>query len=266
MDSSVTYNWTENTDDELKRTLADTIVTINEKYSYHIEFQMTEEGDIILRMLEYGFHHAMKSRNGLDEIDFPEPMTVYLYDRESFPDEYELRIHFGRQGTFSYRVPVYKYLNHSMDELDQRKLIVLLPFQLLKLRRTIERERTEAARLSEMILLLYHHIYDGYEELENEGVSDMAEEALILDIDILEYEIKKLTKANEKLEEKTRQLENQNKKQAGKLKNQEEQMKNQEDNIYQLVKCLSATCSPEEIAAKTNIPAETIVEILHADR
>ena len=38
-DSTITYNWTEFQDDELRRTLADTILTINDWYSYHIEAQ-----------------------------------------------------------------------------------------------------------------------------------------------------------------------------------------------------------------------------------
>lgn len=96
-DSNVSYHWTENTDNELKKTLADTIVTINQCHSYHIEFQMAKDGDILLRVLEYGFHHAIRSTGSQDTIRFPEPLIVYLYDSESFPDEYTLQISFGEQ-------------------------------------------------------------------------------------------------------------------------------------------------------------------------
>ena len=277
VDSEVTYNWTENTDDELKRTLADTIVTINQCHSYHIEFQMTIDGDIIMRILEYGFRHAMNRQTGLDVIHFPEPLIVYLYDRESFPDEYTLKIHFGKQGVFDYKVPVFKYLNQPMEELNRKKLIVLLPFQLLRLRRAIEKERTqenmgalkklishdildslkknvdagnithtEAGKLSRMVLHLYHHIYDGYEELEEEGVGLMAEEALIFDIDILDHEIKKLTQANQFLEEEKQALGETN--QALK----EEKQKLQEEK-KRLLELLSRTHTPEEIEQETGI-------------
>lgn len=196
IDSKVTYHWTENTDDELKRTLADTIVTINGLHSYHIEFQMTKDGDIILRMLEYGFHHAVRTA-GIDTICFPEPLVIYLYNRESLPDEYSLRIKFGTQGEYIYKVPVYKYLEKSLEELNRKKMIILIPFQLLKLRQAIEKERTkenmnalkklithdimdslnanveaknitqiESMQLRSMILYLYQHIYGGYEELK----------------------------------------------------------------------------------------------------
>lgn len=62
LDSEVTYNWTEHEDDDLRKTLADTIITIGGVSSYHLEFQMSEDGSITFRILEYGFNHAIKNR------------------------------------------------------------------------------------------------------------------------------------------------------------------------------------------------------------
>ncbi len=45
-DSKITYNWTEHENKDLKRTLADSILTINGRDSYHIEAQMTEDEEI----------------------------------------------------------------------------------------------------------------------------------------------------------------------------------------------------------------------------
>ena len=42
-----------------------------------------------------------------------------------------------------------------------------------------------------MTLQLYRHIYQKYDEMEKEGVNALAEEALILNIDIIEQEHKK---------------------------------------------------------------------------
>ena len=50
LDSPVEYNWTEHTSDDLRRTLADTIITVGTVKSYHVEFQMSEDGDLILRI------------------------------------------------------------------------------------------------------------------------------------------------------------------------------------------------------------------------
>jgi hypothetical protein len=53
LESRVTYNWTEHVDDELKKTISDTIVTINDSDSYHIEAQMyKDDNSILLRMFD----------------------------------------------------------------------------------------------------------------------------------------------------------------------------------------------------------------------
>lgn len=129
---------------------------------------------------------------------------------------------------------------------------MLIPFQLVRLRKAIEKERTrenlealkrlvthdiigsinenvaagylnliEGEKLRQMTLKLYCHIYDKYEEMEEEGVNAALEEALILDIDIWEQKMKKrekelaekrcqLENAKQRLEDTERQLENAN--------------------------------------------------------
>lgn len=280
VDSKVTYHWTEHTDHELKRTLADTIITINDQHSYHIEFQMTKDGDIILRMLEYGFSHALKNTD-MDTLCFPEPLVIYLYNKEHLPDEYSMRIRFGRQAEQIYKVPVYKYQEKSFEELNSKKLIVLIPFQLLKLRQAIEKQRTkenmyalknlithdimdsltrnveagnitetECMKLRSMILHLYRHIYGSYEELNQEGVNQMAEEALIFDIDILDYKIRKLEESFEALENKKQSLESKN------------QSLESENEIWKLY---ARGFSPEMITEKTGFSLEFIHNILDSE-
>ena len=218
LDSTVTYRWTEHEDDELKKTIADAIVTINESDSYHIEFQMTVDVEIVIRIFQYGLGHAVKNRSdGAMVLRFPCPIVIYLYDDQNVPDELELTVEFEGQGTFDYRVPTVKYQQMDGEELNRRKMIVLVPFQLLRLRRVIEKERTpetmealknlifhdiikvisenveagnigrvDGQKLVQMTKRLYDHIYGGYTEMEEYGVDDMMEEYLILDADIQE--------------------------------------------------------------------------------
>ncbi len=193
LDSHVTYHWTEHHDEDLRRTLADTIITINHTDSYHIEIQMYPDQEIVMRVFEYGYRHAVSTRNDTDILVFPSPMILYLYEDGNAPEYHEMVIDFGEQGTFTYRVPTFKYLKMSMEELKQRKLIVLIPFQLLRLRKAIEKERTsqnleklkylinhdiigtvreniavgnitalEGQKLQRITLQLYQHIYEKY--------------------------------------------------------------------------------------------------------
>ena len=147
-DSKITYNWTEHEDKDLKRTLADSILTINGRDSYHIEAQMTEDEEIVFRFIEYGFGHAYKNRTfvkGGERMVFPRPCILYLDEgkKDTIPDEYALTLLFEDQGEFTYKVPLVKLQNISVEELNEKKLIALLPFQLLKLRKNIENLRTK---------------------------------------------------------------------------------------------------------------------------
>lgn len=223
-DSTITYNWTEFVDTKLRRTLADTILTINGKHSYHIEAQMEQDEDIVFRVFDYGYHHAGNVRTTNDEyyvLRFPEPKIIYLYTTKDIPDTYTLRLDFGSQGYFDYQVPVLKYLETSIKELNQRKLVILIPFQLLKLRKLLQKDRSsanllalqklieddilgsietnlllenisvnDAYKLQRLTKQLYDYIYAHYAEMEE--LNNMTDESLLLDIDIIEMNYEKL--------------------------------------------------------------------------
>ena len=146
--SKITYNWTEHEDKELKRTLSDSILTINDRDIYHIEAQMTEDEEIVFRVFEYGFGHACKNRTIIsdgEQMVFPKPCIVYLDEgkKDKIPDEYTLILKFEDQGDFIYKVPVFKLQSISLQELNDKKLIALLPFLLLKLRKKMEKIRNK---------------------------------------------------------------------------------------------------------------------------
>ncbi|WP_394924132.1 hypothetical protein [uncultured Robinsoniella sp.] len=283
-DSIVEYNWTEHVDKDLRRTIADTIITINHTDSYHLEAQMYQDEQIVLRMFEYGYHHSMRSRQFQDTIIFPEPVIIYLADNyEKIPDYYLLNIEFKGQGEFSYKVPTIKYLSEQLEELNRNKMIILIPFQLLRLRKALKKERSneniealkkliktdiigsiieneklgnitkdDARRLKRLTLQLYHHIYDRYEELEERGVSEMVEEALVLDIDIIEYE------NNKKLEELKEKLEKEK---------QEEitQITEQKNKELKAMRLLLEQKSKDEIKKETGLTDEQLMALLKGE-
>lgn len=216
--STITYNWTEFEDNELRKTLADTIITINNLHSYHLEAQMSIDENIIFRVFDYGYSHA--KRNFQDEfhsytLQFPEPKIIYLYAESDIPDTYILTLDFGTQGSFEYKVPTMNYQKITTEELNQKKMIILIPFSLLKLRNTLEKERSpenlvrlqtliqndiihsidnnlrvgnitmdDARKLRSLTHKLYSHLYAHYEEMEE--LNEMTDESLLLDIEIIE--------------------------------------------------------------------------------
>ena len=207
LDSTITYNWTEFEDKELKKVLADTIITINGIFSYHIEAQMAEDEDIIFRVFEYGYGHAGRNSSksdGLYILRFPEPKIIYFCTKGNVPEKFTLQLDFGSQGTFLYQVSTFNYLKTTPSELTEKKLIILIPFELLKLCEIMKKEHTpenpealknliqndiigsinenlrvenitldDARRLRRLTHKLYEHIYSHYEETED--LNDMTD-------------------------------------------------------------------------------------------
>jgi len=242
--SNITYNWTEHEDKELKRTLADSILTINGRDSYHIEAQMTEDEEIVFRFIEYGFGHAFRNRtfiSGGEKMVFPRPCILYLDEgrKDKLPDEYTLIMQFENQGEFAYKVPVVKLQNMSAAELNNKKLIALLPFQLLKLRKKIENLRTkenleelqklvvndiieliqmnenvgnishtDALNLIDLTRKLYMKIYSKYKELEEFTVR-LYDQSMELAGDKYEKTIEELEEENSDLKDTIRKLQEQ---------------------------------------------------------
>lgn len=214
-DSTVEYNWTESVDNTLKRTLSDTIITINHVNSYHLEAQMTHDKNIVFRVFEYGFRHAGRTVDydgELRVLRFPEPRIIYLYSETEIPEKYTLRLQFEKQQHFDYEVSTANLQNVSVEELHQRKLILLIPFQLLKMRTAVQKKLTpevieqlknllfhdilegiqnsvnygditprDASRLLDVTGKLLHHLYDEYEDIKKE-VCNMYDQSLELEV------------------------------------------------------------------------------------
>ena len=233
-DAPISYNWTEHINDDMRTCLADTIITIGQSHSYHIEAQMSLDENIVLRVFDYGFGHARKQSINQHTEDltsqtlyFPEPKVILLYSKSPAPDEYTLHLDFGAQGSFLYKVTTFKYLDTTSEQLTKKKMIILIPFELLKLRKVIEKSRTpenlsalqhlikhdiieaiqinldagnitvdDAIKLRRLAHKLYQHIYSHYEEMEE--LNEMTDESLMLDVEIMQKEHDKAMAVKEK--------------------------------------------------------------------
>lgn len=220
LDSKISYNWTEFEDDRLRRILADTILTINGTHSYHMEAQMEKDNAIVFRVFDYGFQHANRMRvtdaeNGTYVLRFPEPVVIYLYYEGIVPDIYTLTLERDNGEIMcEYNVPVVKVQDISAEELSERKMIVLLPFHILKLRQLIKKktigealpelkriinddiigninrnvelgniELEDAVKLKKYLIALRQYLSRYHKELE--AMKDMTDESFMTDVDIL---------------------------------------------------------------------------------
>lgn len=232
-DSKLTYNWTENIKNSLEKTIADTIITVNDTEKFHAEVQINNDSTIAMRVFDYGYQDALKYKKiETDRIilEFPQSKVIFLEHNNSTPNSIILELRFKNQGKYEYTVPTMKFLDYSIDELNNQHLVILLPLYLLKLRKEIEKEQSKENALKLKTLIndgiiksiednekagnithddtiiligllekLYTHLYGNIQKFKEEGVKDMLTEKLILDIDRVIY---KAEKDKEKAEEK----------------------------------------------------------------
>lgn len=221
MDSDVTYNWTDLIKDDLRRILADTIITVNGTDRYHFEAQMSDDKSIVFRMMDYGFMNAKQvwERNLYSEnnysnvrLSFPKQRVIYLYHENPIPDELTISIEFEDQGEFLYRIKTVDFLNESIEDINNKNMIILIPFALLKLRKTFYEVRSQenidalkslfwddiigsidrnkelgnitdidASMLKGLCFKLFQHIYSEFKE--SEEVCSVRDQSIILEIE-----------------------------------------------------------------------------------
>ena len=143
-ESELTHLSTENVDGNLKRTLADIIISIKTDghvRRFHLEAQTDDDHIIVIRVFEYGFRDALRhkfSKGNRITLPFPTPAIIFLEHTDSTPDEVILELDFGKHGKIDYPVRIMKFLKYSIDELCEKRMTILLPLYLLKLRREVE--------------------------------------------------------------------------------------------------------------------------------
>ena len=172
---------------------------------------------IVFRVFEYGYRHAEMNRiqiTGACIPPFPEPRIIYLSSNGNTPDRYTVQLDFGTQGSFDYTVSAFKYLDTAITELNEKKMVILIPFQLLKFRELMKQKRSpenlralkslikndiigsinenlrvgnitleDALKLKRYTQTLYDYLYSHYDETED--FDDMTDESYMTDIDII---------------------------------------------------------------------------------
>lgn len=214
VNSKVTYLSTEGVSDNYKDMRSDVMIKIENGDIYHMEAQMYKDENIVFRVFGYGYMNALQSKEE-NTLKFPEPKIIYLYsENDDIPKELELKLDFGSQGEFIYKVGTFDYIRTSVDEINNKKLVLLIPFQLLRLRKKLSKKRDEstidelkrilindilesikvnlecgniesgdAYRLKECTVILYHYLYSKYAEMESGGVNSMVDDMLELEVD-----------------------------------------------------------------------------------
>jgi len=114
----------------------------NKKHYYHIEFQIKNDNDMIIRTFEYGFNYAKEvaRTEGIDRnvLYFPKQRVIYMEENRNIEDILNMTIIFPNSQEVNYFVPVIKYWKYDIDKLKSQGMYPLIPLQLFKLRKVLQ--------------------------------------------------------------------------------------------------------------------------------
>ena len=157
---------------------------------YHIECQSTDDSTMEIRMVEYDFVIALEHRkkiNGKYRIEFPRSCVLYLRCGKNTPDFLEVEMVLPDGKMCEYRVPTVKVQNYTKDIIFEKKLLLLLPFYIMryeKAARIIDKNPEKLQRLLDE----YEDIRKNLEkELSTSGRAELYTDLNKLIIRISEY-------------------------------------------------------------------------------
>ncbi|MDR0936265.1 MAG: hypothetical protein LBM98_06260 [Oscillospiraceae bacterium] len=153
LDGEVFYPNTEQIFDNLSKQYADIIISIRangREYSFLLEAQSDNDGNMLIRVFSYGYQFALGNKvtvENITTIELPAAIVIYLNPNGNTPKREILRFKFPDGKTVDYVVNSLLLLNYSPEELAARNMELLLPFQLLKLRKQIDGARSHEQRV-----------------------------------------------------------------------------------------------------------------------
>ena len=147
-----------NTEESFTSQFMDLSVLVAGTDYYHIECQMKNDHQMVIRMLSYDLHFAMQhceaEQDATGEMILRFPRSVVLYPEKNgkIPDRLRCRIIFQDDSEHTYQVPTVKMQDYSMEEIQKKHLILFLPYVLLRLRPQLEsRNRINKEELTSLV-------------------------------------------------------------------------------------------------------------------
>ena len=164
--------------------LMDFAVLVGGTDYYHIECQMENDKDMVIRMVAYDFHFAMQHCTSTEPatgeivMRFPDSVVIYSEKNKNLPDTLRCRIIFSDKSEHIYQIPTVKIQSYSLDDIHQKHLNFFLPYTLLRFRPLLKSKKQIDEK--ELTYFVEKIIVDLEEEVLNGILSQRESEDLIL--------------------------------------------------------------------------------------
>ncbi len=173
-------------DEADKERITDTNFTVFGKIpkKYHIECESSlPDGRITIRLFEYDAQIALDEGEVTEEtltVTFPNTAVLYLRTYKKTPDKMKYVI-ITPGGTVQYDVPIMKVQTYSLDDIFEKRLLMLIPFYIFSHEKGFPEYNSNEQKLAEL-KAEYQEILKRLDELEQQGVIGAFDKRTIIEL------------------------------------------------------------------------------------
>ena len=175
-----------------------------EGHIYHIECQSNEDNTMAIRMFEYDFEIALeRARKKKDylHVELPESAVIYLRHTKDTPDKLTVEVSAPNGQSMTYESKVIKVQNYTKDVIFRKKLLLFLPFYVMRYEEEIKTLDKDTKRLQALVKE-YFGIYTRMEKvLEENGASELYGDLMGYIQEILNYLLRTQKQARKEMSE-----------------------------------------------------------------
>lgn len=155
-----------------------------ETKKYHIECESSyPDGKITVRLFEYDAQIALDEGEVTEEtltVTFPNTAVLYLRTRKKTPDKMNYVID-TPGGTVQYDIPIMKVQSYSLNDIFEKKLLMLIPFYIFSHEKKFSEYNSNAQKMEEL-KAEYHFISEKLDDLEQQEVIGAFDKRTIINL------------------------------------------------------------------------------------
>lgn len=159
-------------------------ITGTETKKYHLECESSyPDGRITIRLFEYDSQIALDEGEITEEtltVTFPNTAVLYLRTRQKTPDKMKYVI-VTPGGTVQYDIPIMKVQSYSLDDIFEKRLLMLIPFYIFSHEDSFPDYDSSRQRL-ENLKSEYREILDRLNRLEEQGIIGAFDKRTIIEL------------------------------------------------------------------------------------
>ena len=155
---------------------------ITKKYYLECESSLPD-GKITIRLFEYDAQIALDEGEVTEEtltVTFPNTAVLYLRNYKKTPDKMKYVI-VTPGGTVKYDIPLMKVQNYTLDDIFEKRLLLLIPFYIFSHEKNFPEYNSNEQKLAKL-KSEYRYILERLDELEQQGVIGAFDKRTIIEL------------------------------------------------------------------------------------